>query len=113
MPARLRKVLQLFNPRLWAAILGCFLAGLSLLFLLPLLASWPDDAQTGFWPAVLWAIHTYKRLLGVLPRVVVLLMCLTSVLPAIFMTLRWRNAAGGGGARGPNLGARPLSFIPG
>jgi tetratricopeptide (TPR) repeat protein len=113
MPARLGKVLQLFNPRLWAAILGCFLAGLSLLFLLPLLASWPDDAQTGFWPAVLWELHTYKRLLGVLPRVVVLLMCLSSVLPAIFMTLRWRNAAGGAGASARRLADGTFHFIHG
>ena len=87
-----------FNPRLWAAILGCFLAGLSLLLLMPLLASWPDNAQMGFWPGVLWVFQTYRRLLGVVPRGVVLLLCLTSVLPALFMTLRWRSVTAGAGA---------------
>ena len=42
---RFRKALRPFNPRLWAAMLACLLAGLSLLLLLPLVASWPDDAK--------------------------------------------------------------------
>jgi uncharacterized membrane protein len=109
---RVRKALRTFNPRLWAAILGGFLAGLSLFVLLPLLASSQDDAQTDFWPALLLALRTYKRLLGVLPRGMVLLLCLTSVLPALFMTVHWRSQVGGPGAS-DKLAAGMFHFIHG
>jgi len=100
MSLRFRQALRPCNPRLWAAILSCFLAGLSLFLLLPLLASWPDNAQTDFWPAVLLVLRIYKKLLGTLPRGMILLLCLTSVVPALFVTLRWRSLVGGAGATG-------------
>ena len=64
---RVRQGLGAFNPRLWAAMLGCFLAGLSLFLLLPLAAIWPDNAQMDFWPALLSTLRMYKKLLLAFP----------------------------------------------
>ena len=80
--ARFQKGLRPFNPRLWGAILASLAAGLSLLLLLPLVATWP---------ALLLALRNYRRLLLAFPMSVVLLLCLSSVLPAVFMAIRWRS----------------------
>jgi tetratricopeptide (TPR) repeat protein len=109
---RFRKALRPFNPRLWAAMLACLLAGLSLLLLLPLVASWPDDSQTDFWPALLLTLRIYRRLLLAFPMRVVLLLCLGSVLPALFMAIRWRSLAGGANATG-KLTAGLFHFVHG
>jgi len=93
--ARVQRVLSPFNPGLWGALLGCFLTGLSLVLLLPLLASCADDAQTDFWPAVHRTLRTYKTFLRALPRGAVSLLCLTSVLPALFLTIRWGSLTQG------------------
>jgi len=93
--ARVRQGLQPFNPHLLAAILGCFLAGLSLILLLPLAASTMDDAQTDFWPALHAILRTYKRFLLGAPKPLVLQLCLSTVLPALFITIRWGRQGGG------------------
>ena len=84
--ARFRQALQPFNPGL---CLGCFLAGLCLLLFLPLVASSADNAQMEFWPTLRSTLRLYKRFLLAVPISTVLLLCLGSVLPALFMTLRW------------------------
>jgi tetratricopeptide (TPR) repeat protein len=93
--ARCRRALRPFNPGLWAASLGCFLAGLCLLMLLPLVASSADDAQVDFWTALHGTLRLYKRLLLAVPSGTILLLCLGSVLPALFMTIRWGRRGGG------------------
>ena len=93
--ARLRRTLEPFRPGLWIGSLGCFLAGLCLLMFLPLVASSADDAQMGFWPTLHSVLHLYQRLLSTVPISTVLLLCLGSVLPAVFMTIRWGRRAGG------------------
>jgi tetratricopeptide (TPR) repeat protein len=110
--ARFRNGLRPFNPRLWAASLACLLAGLSLLLLLPLVASWPDDRQTNFWPALLLTLRIYRRLLLALPMRVVFLLCLSSVLPALFMAIRWRGLVGGANAT-DRLTAAMFHFVHG
>jgi tetratricopeptide (TPR) repeat protein len=93
--ARFRQALRPFHPGLWAGSLGCFVAGLCLLMLLPLLASSADNAQMDFWTALRSILRSYKRFLLAVPTSTVLLLCLGSVLPALFMTLRWGSRAGG------------------
>jgi len=92
---RFRQALGPFNPGLWAESLGCFLAGLCLLMFLPLVASSADNAQMGFWTALHSTLRIYKRLLLAVPISTVLLLCLGSVLPALFMTIRWGSRLGG------------------
>jgi tetratricopeptide (TPR) repeat protein len=92
---RLRQGLRPFNLGIWAASFGCFLGGLSLLLLLPAVASMGDNAQMDFWPALHLVLRTYKRLLLSLPKVTVVLLCLASVMPALFMTIRWGSVVGG------------------
>jgi tetratricopeptide (TPR) repeat protein len=87
--ARFRQGLEPFNPGLWVRSLGCFLAGLSLLVLLPLGASLADNAQMDFWTALRSVLRFYKRFLLAVPIFTVLLLSLGSVLPAVFMALRW------------------------
>lgn len=95
---RLGLALRPFNPRLWAGIVGGVLGGLLLLLLLPLVASWSEEAPTDFWPALHVTLRTYKQLLLAVPMRTVVLLCLTSVLPAVFMTIRWQGQVGGVGA---------------
>jgi len=92
---RFREALRPFNLGPWVASLGCFLAGLCLLLLLPLVASLADNAQTDFWPALHLSLRTYKRFLQAVPMGTVVLLCLASVLPALFMTIRWGSLVGG------------------
>jgi tetratricopeptide (TPR) repeat protein len=93
--ARLRRTLEPFHPGLWIGSLGCFLAGLCLLMLLPLVASSADNAQMDFWTSLHLILRIYKRSLLAAPIYTVLLLCLGSVLPAVFMTIRWGRRAGG------------------
>ena len=59
--------------------------------LLPLAASLADNAAMDFWTALRSILRFYKRLLLSVPISTVLLLCLGSVLPALFMTLRWSS----------------------
>ena len=92
---RFRQAMQPFNLSLWAASLGCFLAGLCLLLLLPLMASLADNAQINPWQALHLTLRTYKTFLLGVSKGTVLLLCLASVLPFLFMTIQWGSPVGG------------------
>jgi len=70
-----------FKLRLLWQIPGCWLAGLSLLLLLPALASHSPAAQVDFWPIVKHALHADKALLAQYPRSLLLISGLLFVLP--------------------------------
>src|ERR1019366_9237247 len=72
--ARFCEALQPFNPGLWVGSLGCFLAGLCLLMLLPLVASSADNAQMDFWMTLRSVLRIYKRSLLAVPTSTVLLL---------------------------------------
>ena len=65
------------------------LAGLSLLLLLPWMASRAHTRHCDFWPGLRLVLVTYKHMLVGFPKGVVLLLSLASVLPVIFMGIRW------------------------
>lgn len=92
---RFRQALAPFNPGLWVRSVGCFLAGLALLLLLPLVAGMEDNAQVDFGTALHSTLRLYKRLLLGGLSSTVLLLCLGSVLPALFMTICWGRFARG------------------
>jgi len=98
--ARIRQALQPFNLGMWVVSLGCFLAGLCLLMLLPLVASSADNAPMHFWTNLHSTLHFYKRSLLAVPISTVLLLCLGSVLPALLMTIRWGRRTGRGRVAG-------------
>jgi len=66
------------------------LAALSLLLLLPLIASLSHARHLEFWPGLGLVLSSYKYMLLRFPKGVVLLLGLTSVLPVLFMGIsRW------------------------
>ncbi|HSA12169.1 MAG TPA: tetratricopeptide repeat protein [Candidatus Paceibacterota bacterium] len=70
------------------ALIG--LGAMSLLLLLPLIASLSHTSHLDFWSGLRQVWHSYKFLLLRFPRNVVLLLSLTSVLPILFMGItRW------------------------
>ena len=76
--------------RLCLRLALCGLAGLSLLLLLPLLAHFSTTRHFDFWPALLSELGAYKHMLFRFPKGVILLLSLTSILPALFMGIgRW------------------------
>ena len=65
------------------------LAGLSLLLLLPGLASLSHTGHFEFWPGLRFVLGTYKSMVVRFPKSVVLLLSLMSVLPVVFMAVPW------------------------
>jgi tetratricopeptide (TPR) repeat protein len=77
------------NLRLAGKMTLCWLAGASLLLLLPLLASRSGSQLWKFWPAVRYVLHSYCVVLGHFPLRMLLLLSVTSGLPVFFMGIRW------------------------
>jgi tetratricopeptide (TPR) repeat protein len=67
------------------------LAGLSLLLLMPLIASLSSGRHLEFWPALRLMLGAYKHLLLGFPKGLLLLLGLTSVLPALLIGIRPRS----------------------
>ncbi|MCX6924499.1 MAG: tetratricopeptide repeat protein [Verrucomicrobia bacterium] len=59
------------------------------------MASSEDHAPVDFWTTLLSTLRIYKRFLLAVPKTTVLLLCLGSVLPALFMTIRWSGGTEG------------------
>jgi tetratricopeptide (TPR) repeat protein len=92
--------LGFFNAAFLARFLGCGLAGLSLYFMLPTL-----DVLSGKLPASLWWQAFWYNLSSQWGTIIVFfendhfrhalaLICLTSLLPVLMMSVRWRAAFG-------------------
>jgi tetratricopeptide (TPR) repeat protein len=91
--ARLLRIIPLvIDLRLVARLAACWLAGFSLIFLLPLLASLAVAPHADFWASVWWTLVTCKHRLIGFSRYHVLMACLTSVIPVLFMGIRWRRS---------------------
>ena len=85
------------------ALLG--LAGLSLILVPPLIASLSHARHLEFLPGLRLVLGSYKYLLLRFPRGVALLLSLTSVLPVVFMGIRFRGSL----FRVPNAGLRLMT----
>ena len=72
----------------------CWLAGASLFFLMPLVASHSAAGRVDFWPGLGYAIRTYYALLTAFPLRIVGLLCLTSVVPVFFMIASQKRVRG-------------------
>jgi tetratricopeptide (TPR) repeat protein len=88
----LRLIPSMIDLRLLAPLAACWLAGFAVFFLLPLLGSLAVAPRTDFWPSLRPVLVTYKDRLLHFPRHHVLAALLTSVVPVLFMGIRWRRS---------------------
>jgi len=78
--------------RLLIRVALCGLSGFALVFLLPLLASLPGPRHLDFWPALRVNVAAYASRLLHFQKYEVLVACLTSLVPVLFMGIRWRRS---------------------
>jgi tetratricopeptide (TPR) repeat protein len=76
------------------------LAGLSLYLVLPLAAALSAQSDFTFWQALRVQLAAQKQALLGMPKYIVLFGCLTSVLPVLFMGIRWPSSFGDVSAAG-------------
>lgn len=81
--------LAFFAPRFLLRMVGMTLAGTLLYFVLPTVALFGPDPGYTWWDMVRTYWATQRDSLLNFPRVVTLLLSLTSILPVIFMGIRW------------------------
>jgi len=83
------KGLEFFKWRFILKMLGCGVAGLALYFVLPAIESSTNTSGYTFWELLRsnWGQQKYSILL--MPRYIILLISLTSLLPVLFIGIRW------------------------
>jgi hypothetical protein len=93
--ARLFRIIpSVIDLRLLARLTACWLAGFTVFFLLPFLGSLAVAPRADFWPSLRLILVAYRDHLFYLPRHHVLaafLVFLTSVVPVLFIGIRWRT----------------------
>src|SRR5437667_3816522 len=88
------KGLSFFEFRFMARMFGWGTVGLTLYLLLPLLAALDEQSGLDFWQALRFELVSEKQALSSIPRVIVLLAGLTSLLPAVLIAIRWPSSFG-------------------
>ncbi len=88
------KGMSFFNVRFIIISIGCWLVGFSLILLLPLVGSLSHTRHLAFWDGLHSIAAWYKWYLTRVPRPVILLLCLTSVLPILVLSIRWPSSFG-------------------
>ncbi len=83
------KGLGFFNWRFMLRMLGCGLAGLSLYVLLPAIEAASNPSGHTFWELLRSHWGNQKDTLLTMPRYIVAITCFTSLLPVLFMGIRW------------------------
>jgi tetratricopeptide (TPR) repeat protein len=109
----LRIIPSIIDVRPLARALGWWLAGFSLFLLLPALASLATAPHADFWPSLRLALRTFENRLLYFPRYHVLMACLTSVLPVLFMGICWRRSREDEDRASKNLGDNVLYVVHG
>lgn len=89
-----------FNFGFITKMAGCGLAGLSLYLVLPLVAISTDTAHSSFWELLRQHLGGQKSILFGFPRGRVLMLALTSLVPVLFMGIRWPSTVGDTSAAG-------------
>jgi tetratricopeptide (TPR) repeat protein len=92
-----------FNIRFLATMASFGVAGLLLFLLLPLLNSSSPLVDQSFWQLLKIGLGHQKAQLMGFPRYIVLLVALTSLLPVLFMGIKWPNQLGDISAAGNAL----------
>jgi tetratricopeptide (TPR) repeat protein len=94
---------EFFQVRFILRLLACGVAGLSLYLLLPLLSQFSDATVVNFWEALRAQLIEQKNALIAVPRYIVLFGALFSILPLIFIGIRWPSTFGDTSAAGVML----------
>jgi tetratricopeptide (TPR) repeat protein len=89
-----------FHLRSLLRLTAWLLAGLSLYLLLPLVTLLSQHTETGFWQALRASLAYQKQALLGVPRYIVLFGSLTSILPMLFIGIRWPSSFGDTSAAG-------------
>ena len=92
-----------FHYRFCARMLLCLVAGLSLYLALPALQSFSDLTEKSFWEALRVNLSQQKFVLLHFPRYLILMLGLTSLLPILFMGIKWPASFGDISAAGTFL----------
>lgn len=83
------KGMSFFNPRFLLRMTGCGVAGLLLYALLPAMESASGNSGYSFWELLRSYLGHQKNTLLAFPRFIVLFISLTSIVPTLFMGIRW------------------------
>jgi tetratricopeptide (TPR) repeat protein len=86
--------LSFFNVRFLGSMALCGLGGLSLLLLLPILATFSKTQPTEFWEALRANLIVTKSSLLGFPRKTAALLGLTSLVPVLLISIRWSSYFG-------------------
>jgi tetratricopeptide (TPR) repeat protein len=88
------KGLSFFEFRFVARMFGWGTVGLTLYLFLPVVAALGENSGLGFWQALRFELLGEKAALTNIPRVIVLVAGLTSLLPALLIAIRWPSTFG-------------------
>jgi tetratricopeptide (TPR) repeat protein len=86
--------LSFFHLRFLLRLSAWTLAGLSLYLLLPLVSFFSQHTDLGFWQALRTSLALQKQAILGIPRYIVLFGSLTSLLPLLFIGIRWPSSFG-------------------
>lgn len=88
------KGMSFFNLQFLTRTALCGVIGLSLYFLLPVLAAFSQADPTGFWATLKMNLGMEKSLVLMFPKKVFLLMSLTSLVPLLVLSFKWASYFG-------------------
>lgn len=83
------KGMTFLNWRFILRMVACGMAGLTLYLVLPAIESESNTSGYTFWDLLRSNFGQQKYSLFAMPRVLVAIMCLTSILPIVFIGIRW------------------------
>ena len=83
-----------FNVRFLVRMALFGLAGISLYLLLPLIQTFDSQSQQSFWEVLRVNLGSQKNMLSRFPRYSLLLIGITSVVPVLFMAIKWPASFG-------------------
>lgn len=86
--------LQFFKLRFLGRMALCGLAGLSFYLLLPLVGSLSADVPATFWELLQGNLYSQKAILATFPRMTLLLLSLTTIIPVFIFSIRWASQFG-------------------
>jgi tetratricopeptide (TPR) repeat protein len=98
------KGLSFFRPDFLLRMTGLGLLGLSLYLLLPLIASMSPHVSASFWEILRAQLSAQKNMLVGIPRWLPLVLAMTTLVPVIFMGIRWPSFHGDMNPLGAMLG---------
>ncbi len=107
------KGLGFFNPQFMLRSLGLGLLGFSLILFFPLHIAISHLLNFGFWDALSNTLRGEKTILLGFPRTILLLLSLTSLIPVLFLSIRWSSFSGETSHQGATITAMTFHVVHG